>query len=139
MVSYMVLLLPSYIVETREILFLYCCFWCRCPGNKTSLNFFSKFLRSTDCRCSWVRKGPIQCHNWQGYFHSAKVCHLKLRSVKCAGVQKIADYPKPYEDPSICTHCDGTHTHRQLQTQLCHSFRVIKPKKVNKKAGKILV
>lgn len=65
------------------------------------------------------KKGPTQCHNCQTFFHSAAVCHLSSRCVRCGQNHKSTDCEKPYEQPCKCANCGGEHP---ANYRLCPRF-----------------
>ena len=78
------------------------------------------------------RKGPSQCYNCQGFFHSAKDCHMAPACCKCAQKHSSRDCTKQYNEPCTCVNCGEAHPANFRQ---CPKFPKSSPKgnKITKK------
>ena len=68
--------------------------------------------------------GP-QCYNCQGFFHSAKDCHMAPACCKCAQRHSSRTCTKPFNEPCTCINCGEAHPANFRQ---CPKFPKSSPK-----------
>ena len=55
------------------------------------------------------RKGPLQCYNYQGFFHNAKDCQMAPACSKCAQKHSSCKCTKQFNEPCTCVNCGEAH------------------------------
>lgn len=80
-----------------------------CDIDKKIFNLTEIYGTQVSIKKYRVKKGPVQCHNCQGFFHSQTVCNLPTRCIKCAAEHKTKDCKKSFEEPCTCANCGGSH------------------------------
>lgn len=67
-----------------------------------------------------INNGIIQCHNCQGYHHTASRCFYEFRCVRCVS-KHLPGKCNAGDSPPQCVNCDGLHTANNFQK--CEFFK----------------